>query len=126
MVPIPKILTIEDSAFERKAIRGILNKAGYTDIIEAESGEIGIEKFKVERPDLVLLDLGMPGMSGIEVLQRLKQIDPSVKVIIASIVRKRETIDETLQMGVQAYITKPITYGKLIPEIKKGFRRGCK
>lgn len=114
-----KILIIEDSTFERKAISDMLVKAGYTDIVQAESGEIGLEKFKKERANLVLLDLRMPGMPGMEVLEELKKQSPNVKVIIVSIVRKKETVDEALKLGVEAYVSKPITNEKLIPEVKK-------
>ena len=61
-----KILTNEDSAFERKAIKNMLTKGGYNDVVEAETGEEGIEVYKKEKPDLVLLDLRLPGMDGIE------------------------------------------------------------
>ncbi|MBN2013623.1 MAG: response regulator [Candidatus Altiarchaeota archaeon] len=116
---MPKILTIEDSTFERKAIRDMLARAGYTSVVEAESGEIGLERYKKEKPDLVLLDLRMPGMPGMEVLEELKKINPRVRVIIVSIVRKKETVDEALKLGVEAYVSKPITTEKLIPEVKK-------
>jgi len=116
---MPKILIIEDSAFERKAIAGMLADAGYKDVMEAESGEIGLDRCKKERPDLVLLDLRMPGMPGMEVLEKIKKEDIDTKVIIVSIVRKKETISEALDLGVEAYITKPVTSTKLIPEVKK-------
>ncbi len=114
-----KILTIEDSAFERKAIAGMLKKGGYLDIIEAEEGEKGIELFKEENPDLVLLDLRMPGISGMDVLKKLREIDRSAKIIVVSIVRKQETIEEALDLGALDYVTKPITKDRLIPSIKK-------
>jgi DNA-binding NarL/FixJ family response regulator len=116
---MPKILIIEDSAFERKAISGMLKDAGYSDLVEAESGEAGIKKFDESSPDLVLLDLRMPGMSGIDVLTELKKKKSSVKVLIVSIIRKKETIDEALSLGVKAYVTKPVTSAKLVPEVKK-------
>lgn len=116
---MPKILIVEDSAFERKAISGMLKDAGYADIMEAESGELGIKKFDEAKPDIVLLDLRMPGMSGMEVLGELKKRNNNIKVIIVSIIRKKETIDEALGLGVKAYVTKPVTSAKLIPEIKK-------
>lgn len=116
---MPKILIIEDSAFERKAISGMLKDAGYSDVQEAESGELGLTKFDETKPDLILLDLRMPGMSGMDVLAELKKRDNSVKVVIVSIIRKKETIDEALGLGVKAYVTKPVTSAKLVPEVKK-------
>lgn len=115
-----KILTIEDSAFERKAIINILGKAGYTEVIEAEDGADGLEKYKSEKPDLVLLDLRLPGEpAGLDVFRELKKIDRNVRCIVVSIVRKQESIDEALKLGVKAYVFKPVTQQKLIPEVKK-------
>lgn len=115
-----KILTIEDSIFERKAISNILVKAGYTDIVEAENGAKGLEVYKAEKPDVVLLDLRLPGEpAGLDVFRELKKIDPAVKCIVVSIERKQETVDEAIQLGVNAYVVKPVTNEKLVPEIEK-------
>ncbi|MBS3148315.1 response regulator [Candidatus Woesearchaeota archaeon] len=115
-----RILTIEDSMFERKAIINLLRKGGYTDVIEAENGAEGVEKYKKEKPDLVLLDLRLPGEpAGLDVFRALKKINPAVKCIVVSIVRAKETMDEALKLGVKAYITKPVTEQKLVTEVKK-------
>jgi two-component system chemotaxis response regulator CheY len=114
-----KILTIEDSAFERKAIINMLSKAGYKDIIEAETAEEALEKYKSEKPDLVLLDLRLPGMDGIECFKELKKINPRVKVVVVSIVTRQDSIDECMKLGAKAYIMKPVTQNKLIDPIKK-------
>lgn len=116
---MPKILIIEDSAFERKAISGMLREGGFDDVAEADSGEVGLARFDEAKPDLVLLDLRMPGMSGMDVLAELKKRDSSIRVIIVSIIRKKETIDDAIALGVKAYVTKPVTAAKLIPEVKK-------
>jgi two-component system chemotaxis response regulator CheY len=116
---MPKIMTIEDSAFERAAIVSILKANKFNDVIEAENGEEGLKKYEKEKPNLVLLDLRMPGISGMDVLKELKKRDKNVKVIVVSIVRKQESINEALKLGASAYITKPVTKEKLIPEIKK-------
>ena len=113
-----KILTIEDSAFERKAIIAILKKGGITDIVEAEDGEKGLEAYKNEKPDLVLLDLRLPGMDGLECFKKLKEIDPAVKVIVITIVTRQDSVDEANKLGVKGYIIKPITEEKLLPAIK--------
>jgi len=118
-----KILTIEDSEFERKLIVNILNKAGYIDVIEAENGEEGLKKFQDEKPDLVLLDIRMPGISGMEVLKKIEPKKSNTKVIvfIISIVRKQDTIDEAIKLGASTYIMKPIDKDKLVEAIKKSF-----
>lgn len=116
---MPKILTIEDSVFERKAIINMLNKGGYKDIIEAETGEEALEVYKKEKPDLVLLDLRLPGMDGIECFKKLKEINPRVKVIVVTIVTRKESVDECTKLGAKAYIMKPVTQTKLIDAVKQ-------
>jgi len=117
---MPKILTIEDSAFERNAIINVLSKAGYKDIIEAATAGEGLKRYGEEKPDLVLLDLRMPDVEiGIDTLKKLIKLRAQAKIIVVSIVRDKETIDECIKLGAKAYINKPVTEGKLIPEVKK-------
>lgn len=109
-----KILLIEDSIFERKAVSNILKKNGYTNLIEAEDGEQGILKCGTEKPDIVFLDLRMPGVDGLYVLDRIRELHPTVKVVIMSIIRDKKTIEDCLQRGAKAYVSKPVTEKKLI------------
>jgi two-component system, chemotaxis family, chemotaxis protein CheY len=78
-----KILLVDDSGLARRSTRRILEGAGYT-VVEAEDGLSALEQFAVERPDLVLLDLLMKGMYGLDVLRKLRQMDPTARVIIVS------------------------------------------
>lgn len=114
-----KILLIEDSTFERKAIINILKKAGYSEFIEAETGEDGIAKYKASKPDLILLDLRLPGIDGLEAFKEIRKIDPKVKVIVVSIVTRQESVDAATKLGAKAYVMKPVTEAKLVPEVKK-------
>ncbi len=114
-----KILTIEDSAFERAAIIEILKDSGYSDIIEAEDAEKGVEIFKAESPDVVLQDLRLPGMDGLECIKKLKEINPAVKVIVLTIVGRKDSIEEAQRLGVVDYVLKPITKEKLVPALEK-------
>ncbi len=103
-----KILIIEDSEFERKYLIDVLRKEGYTDVIEAECGKEGIAKFIGEKPDVVLLDLRLPDMWGVDVLKEIKNIDKNARVIVVSIVRDEQTIEEVKSLGVVDYIIKPV------------------
>jgi len=115
-----KILIVEDSIFERRGIKNFLSKYNYIDVVEATDGYEGVKKFKEEKPDLVLLDLKLPGMmNGFDVFNEIKKINPSAKCVIVSINRKDETIKKAMKMGVNYYIDKPVTEEKLIPVIKK-------
>lgn len=108
-----KILIVEDSAFERGAIKNLLGKLGYKETVEAANGDEGIEQYKKEKPDLVMIDIRMPGMSGLEMLRKIKGSDPNVKAIVISIVSDKAAQDEAKKLGVKAYIIKPVTQEKL-------------
>ncbi len=102
-----KILIIEDDKFLRELISQKLLKEGY-DIVEAVDGEKGIKSIKDEKPDLVLLDLILPGIDGFEVLARTKkdQNTAQVPVIILSNLGQKDDIEKGLKMGAAGYLIK--------------------
>lgn len=112
------ILSIEDSNFERKAIENVVEEEDY-ELITAGNAEDGLEKYDENRPDLVLLDIRLPDKDGIEVLKELHENYPNPKVVMVSIVREEETIDEAKEIGALDYVEKPVTEEKLLPAIKK-------
>ncbi len=102
-----KITVVEDDKFLRELITQKLSKEGY-DITEAVDGEKGIETVKKEKPDLILLDLILPGIDGFEVLARIKS-DPSISeipVIILSNLGQKDDIERGLKMGAKDYLIK--------------------
>ena len=78
-----KILIVDDSALSRRMMRTILEDGGHT-VVEAGDGLSGIERFSIDRPDLCLLDLTMPEMTGFDVLDKLLKVDPEAKVVVVS------------------------------------------
>lgn len=115
-----KILIIEDDKFLRELIAKKLMKEGY-DTVEAVDGEEGIKKIKEEKPDLILLDLILPGIDGFEVLSRAKE-DPAlskIPVIILSNLGQREDIDKGLGLGAIDYLIKAhFTPGEIVEKIR--------
>lgn len=107
-----KILIIDDSSLSRKIIKRMIGEQTYF-FVEAGDGEAALDVFTKERPDLVVLDLNMSGMSGIEVLRHIRQLDPQAKVIIGSADIQQATMDELMQAGASAYITKPFKQEQL-------------
>ncbi len=102
-----KITVVEDDKFLRELITQKLSKEGY-DISEAVDGEKGIETIKDEKPDLILLDLILPGIDGFEVLARIKS-DPGISeipVIILSNLGQKDDIERGLKMGAKDYLIK--------------------
>ena len=112
-----KILIADDSAFMRTVLKNILIKAGYKDIIEAKDGEEAIQKFDEEKPDILLLDIIMPRLDGIEVLKSLRFKD--AKVIVISAVGQNKMQDQAREMGAVEFIIKPFDNNNVIQAVKK-------
>ncbi len=115
-----KILIIEDDKFLRDLITQKLLKEDF-DISQAVDGEEGIKKIKEEKPDLVLLDLILPGIDGFEVLTRMKsdQNLPLIPVIILSNLGQKEDIEKGMKLGATDYLIKAhFTPGEIIDKIK--------
>lgn len=102
-----KILSADDSAFMRKLLIKSLNKLGYDEILEAENGKEAVEKYKSEKPDLVLLDIVMKEEYGTEALKEIIAFDADAKVIMVSSVGQEKVIQEALDSGAKAFIAKP-------------------
>jgi DNA-binding response OmpR family regulator len=122
---MPKtILIIEDDKFLRELIARKLIKEGY-EISEAIDGEEGIKKIKEEKPDLILLDLILPGIDGFEVLARIKE-DPAlaaIPVIILSNLGQKEDVEKGLKLGAVDYLIKAhFTPGEIIEKIKNALK----
>ncbi len=102
-----KILTIDDESYIRQSIRTYLEDYDFT-VFEAENGKKGIEVFDRESPDLVLLDLRMPEMDGLQVLEILREKAPDVPLVVASGTGNISAVVEALHLGAWDYILKPI------------------
>ena len=100
------VLIVDDSGLARRRIRGILEGAGY-DVIEAEDGMAALERFFVAKPDLVLLDLVMKGMSGMDVLAKLREMDPSARIIVVSADVQTSSHEMVEKAGAAGFLMKP-------------------
>jgi len=122
---MPKtILIIEDDKFLRELIAQKLIKEGF-EISEAVDGEEGIKKVKEEKPDLVLLDLILPGIDGFEVLSRMREESTltSIPVIILSNLGQKEDVEKGLKLGAVDYLIKAhFTPGEIIDKIRAALK----
>lgn len=103
----PRILVIDDDETVRKTIVRMLGKSGYR-VISASNGQEGLELFSTERPDLVITDLRMPGMDGLEVLERMSETTAAIPVIVVSGQGTITDAVEALRRGAVDYLIKPI------------------
>jgi len=107
-----KILVVDDEVKACELLKRFLEMKGY-DVIMANNGEDAIEKAKSEKPDVMLLDIRMPGMEGTEVLKRIREFDKDVGIVMVTAVKEEQVGKEALKAGADEYITKPIDFNYL-------------
>jgi two-component system chemotaxis response regulator CheY len=101
-----KILLVDDEPHIRVFVSLILKSLGQPAIKEAGNGMEAIDAYKANRPDIVLLDVNMPHLDGIETLKKLKEIDPDCVVIMLTSLATREIVERALELGAVNYIRK--------------------
>ena len=113
------ILICDDAAFMRMMIKDILTKNGYNVAGEAENGAKGVEKYNELKPDLVLMDITMPEMDGIQALKKIKAADPNASVVMCSAMGQQAMVIESIQAGARDFIVKPFQPDRVIEAVKK-------
>ncbi|MCI7043091.1 MAG: response regulator [Lachnospiraceae bacterium] len=113
------ILVVDDAAFMRMMIKDILTKNGYNVAGEAENGAKALEKYNEVKPDLVLMDITMPEVDGIQALKNIKAADPNAKVIMCSAMGQQAMVIESIQAGAKDFIVKPFQPDRVLEAVKK-------
>ena len=113
------ILICDDAAFMRMMIKDILTKNGYNIAGEAENGAKAVEKYAELKPNLVLMDITMPEMDGIEALKKIKASDPGASVIMCSAMGQQAMVIESIQSGAKDFIVKPFQADRVIEAVQK-------
>ena len=112
-----KILIVDDAAFMRKVIRDSLTKNGYTDLYEAVDGKDAVEKYFEQRPDLVLMDITMPNMTGLEALKEIRSKDGNANIVMCSAMGQEAMVVEAVQAGIKDFIVKPFKEDRLMKTV---------
>ena len=102
-----KILVVDDAAFMRKVIKDTLSKAGYTDLHEAVDGADAVEKYNSLKPNLVLMDITMPNMDGLEALKAIRAKDGNANVVMCSAMGQESMVMDAVRSGAKDFIVKP-------------------
>ena len=113
------ILICDDAAFMRMMIKDILSKNGYNVIGEAENGAVAVDKYNELKPDLVLMDITMPEMDGIQALKKIRANDGNACVIMCSAMGQQAMVIESIQAGAKDFIVKPFQADRVIEAVKK-------
>jgi len=114
-----RVLIVDDSPIMRQMLVKIFTDEGFVVVGEAVDGTDALEMFDSLKPDLVTLDIVMPKMRGIEVLERLMAVAPEARVMMASSVSDARTVMHCLKMGAKQYIVKPYDTDKIMDAVKK-------
>jgi two-component system chemotaxis response regulator CheY len=101
-----KVLVVDDSALTRRSLRQILETAGY-EVVEAENGLDALERYFLDKPDVVMLDLVMRGMYGLDVLHKIRELDPRARIIVVSADIQTSSQDLAGEAGAACFINKP-------------------
>lgn len=105
-----KVLLIEDNALTRYTIKSLLDKLGHEVVAEAEDGLEAVKCFSESKPDVVFLDLILPGKSGVEILEDLRTVDPAARIVIVTAVEQQEIDRHLSDKGVSAILRKPFSF----------------
>ena len=111
-----QILVVDDSGFSRRILRQILEEAGYS-VDEAKDGMEALERYALARPQVVLLDVVMNGMTGLEVLSKLRELDPKAKVVLATADVQSSTAATAREAGAAGILCKPFQRERVVQTI---------
>ena len=112
-----KILIVDDAAFMRKVIRDMLAKNGFDDVTEAVDGKDAVEKYFEIKPNLVLMDITMPNMDGLEALKAIRAKDGNANVVMCSAMGQEAMVMEAVQAGIKDFIVKPFKEDRLMKAV---------
>src|ERR1700752_404587 len=119
-----EILIVDDSALSRRTLRRILESAGYV-VVEADEGLSALEVYFLEKPSLVLLDLVMKGMYGLDVLVKLREMDQQARVVVASADIQSSTRKMVDEAGAIGFINKPFVPEQVIAAVEAALTEGA-
>lgn len=114
-----KILLVDDAAFMRKVIKDTLSKNGYTDLYEAVDGADAVEKFTEINPDLVIMDITMPNMDGLEALKAMRAKNGAANIVMCSAMGQEAMVVEAIKLGAMDFIVKPFKPDRILQTVQK-------
>ncbi|AIF84398.1 response regulator containing CheY-like receiver domain and AraC-type DNA-binding domain [Candidatus Nitrososphaera evergladensis SR1] len=117
-----KILVVDDALFMRTILKDILQSNGFTNILEAGDGAAAIDAYRKNKPDLVTMDINMPGTDGIQALKSIISIDPTAKIIMVTSVEQKQIMQEAIKVGAKDYVVKPFDRAMVAAVLNKVMR----
>lgn len=112
-----KILVVDDAAFMRMMVKDTLSKNGYTDLEEAADGAQAVAKFEEIKPDLVIMDITMPNMDGLEALKAIRGKHPDASIVMCSAMGQEAMVIEAIKSGAKDFIVKPFKPDRILKTV---------
>ncbi|SDL71157.1 response regulator [Sediminibacillus halophilus] len=113
------ILVVDDAKFIRVTLSGILENGSHTVVGEAEDGDQAVEMYKQLSPDLVTMDITMPGKNGMDAMQEIKAFDSHAKVIMCSAMGQQKLVVEAIEKGAKDFIVKPFDENRVLEAVNR-------
>lgn len=113
------ILIVDDAKFMRMIVRDAVEKAGHTVIGEGGNGNEAVTLYKKERPDIVTMDITMPGKDGIEAVKEIIAFDPTAKIIMCSAMGQQTMVLDAIKAGAVNFIVKPFQHEAIVDGVNK-------
>jgi two-component system chemotaxis response regulator CheY len=120
----PTVLIVDDVAFMRKMVRDMLAGTDFEIIGEATNGTEAVAKYAMLKPDLVLMDIMMPDMSGIDAVREIMAADPQARVVICSVLGQQDMVMEAVRAGARDFVAKPFSADKIKGALQRAWARG--
>lgn len=115
------VLVVDDAAFMRMMIKNILVDGGFEIVAEAENGKQAIDLYREHKPDLVTMDITMPGMDGLEAVKKIVEEDEEAKIIMCSAMGQQAMVIDAIQAGARDFVVKPFKPDRVLAAINKMF-----
>lgn len=120
---MPKVMIVDDSTFIRNRLEKLLTERGYETVV-AKDGQQAVDAYPVSKPDVVLMDITMPEMNGMDALAKIRLLDPEARVIILTALDQRLVAVRAIHMGAKDFLVKPVLPGKLLSSLQKALGEG--
>lgn len=113
-----KIMLVDDAAFMRMMIKNALAQNGYSDFIEAQDGVEAVKKYEEEKPDIVIMDITMPNMDGLQALKKIRENDSSAKIVMCTAMGQESMVVDAIKSGAKDFIVKPFNADRIVQTVK--------
>ena len=113
-----KIMLVDDAAFMRMMVKNTLMKSGYDNFVEAQDGAEAVKNYEEENPDMVIMDITMPNMDGLQALKAIKGNHPDAKIVMCTAMGQESMVVDAIKSGAKDFIVKPFNQERIVETVK--------